>query len=502
MSNFETLPKEKSESLFLCDEKMFGKEMGHVQIKMDELIDPKLIWINRRILESDPAFVAVGNDLQAYENHILKSCAAIIDSQFYGSSRCNISPANGQYGVADRYGGAGIGHNGGSGRNALLNGYLVKGIGRTPLVSKLTPLSHASGGAYLEECVRETIFGEIVDQEFPYGAIPTLAIIDTGIKETWPEGIWPEMERRTLLVRPTFVRPAHFERAIGFISENIKEGVLDQRRVEAVFSEAIAQRGKEGLITDFKAFFFRWAHQLAYSFVNRLPHGNNTSSNIAFDGRLVDFGAMTAVPSWSITATSLYPDPYVERFENISAAIRSLSYYFGRHLDPLLSDRVEMENRISSVRASFFQFTAMEVLRLCGVPDAAANSVMQEMSTTMLQEVVQSIIGYYQTEHIDFIDVTNFPKKRWDIPEIWLPNPPKHLRKLNHLLHDIVPATKRADSRHLCIQRCRSRPLLYKPGARDSFFRDMDEILPTGTHADSERIAKYIDNIVSKCLRI
>jgi hypothetical protein len=91
-----------------------------------------------------------------------------------------------KYAVADRYGGAGIGRNGGSGRNALVNGFLVKGVGRTPLVGQSTPLSHASGGAYLEECVREAIFSEVVSHDFPYGAVPALGILGTGLVQDWP----------------------------------------------------------------------------------------------------------------------------------------------------------------------------------------------------------------------------------------------------------------------------------------------------------------------------
>ena len=40
--------------------------------------------------------------------------------------------------IADRYGGAGIGHNGGSGRNAVVGDLQIKGVGRTPLVSPET----------------------------------------------------------------------------------------------------------------------------------------------------------------------------------------------------------------------------------------------------------------------------------------------------------------------------------------------------------------------------
>ena len=142
-------------------------------------------------------------------------------------------------GYADRYGGSGIGLNGGSGRAAVVNGYLVKGVGRTPLVSSLTDESHASGGAYLEESIRETIFAEIVRAEFPCSAIPVLAIIDTGLIQIFEESAGPKMERRTLLIRPSFIRPAHFERATAYFSGNPKEGQQDTLRVSQFFTQVV-----------------------------------------------------------------------------------------------------------------------------------------------------------------------------------------------------------------------------------------------------------------------
>jgi hypothetical protein len=275
-------------------------------------------------------------------------------------------------GVADRYGGAGIGRNGGSGRNALVEGFLVKGIGRTPLVSASTPLSHASGGAYLEECVREAIFAEIVGHDFPYGAVPVLGILDTGLVQEWPEGIEPGIEPRTLLIRPPFARPAHFERALGFDSGLPFEGERDHQRVKAVFAAAVSAVGKDGLLHHIDQFWTKWAHQLAYGFVHRLSHGNNTSSNISLDGYLADFGAASSVPTWQNCATSYHFDPFVNRMNCVVMTMRSLYYYVGRHLDPQFAARPFIDARTVRCQGAFKRFVAVELLRLCGVNDLVA----------------------------------------------------------------------------------------------------------------------------------
>jgi hypothetical protein len=368
---------------------VFRSDCGHVPVRLRSIPNARILWLNRTAIANDPAFTRLSGDEYRYRQHLLNCCAYQIVPPHAPA------PTDGEIettGLADRYGGNGIGHNGGSGRNVFVNDYFVKGIGRTPLVSRLTPLSHASGGAYLEEAVRETIYAEVVAREFPYGAAPNLAIIDTGIDQDWPEGIVPSRERRVLIVRPTFVRPAHFERAVGFISPIVKEGALDHARVKAVFANAIRGIGEKDLVSRLFTFFQRWTHQLAYAFVHRLPHGNNTSSNIAFDGRMVDFGATSAVPSWAITATSLMPDPFSQRFDAVARAIKSLCYYFCRHVDPRLASMKRIESTIAENSALFYRLVSFETLKLCGVPMANALEVMNSKQVERVRHTVLSIV--------------------------------------------------------------------------------------------------------------
>ncbi len=51
----------------------------------------------------------------------------------------------------DRYGGAGLARNGGSGRAAMTQGWLIKGVGRTPLVSVASDPIHATGRSTLSD---------------------------------------------------------------------------------------------------------------------------------------------------------------------------------------------------------------------------------------------------------------------------------------------------------------------------------------------------------------
>ena len=458
-----------------------------VAVPLRRLQKARLLWLNERAARDDATFHALGADKAAYGRHLLMACGYVVDTT---SGGCDA------VGHADRYGGAGIGRNGGSGRNVFINGYQVKGVGRTPLVSALTAESHASGGAYLEECVREAIFSEVVAAEFPYGAVPTLAIIDTGLVQVWDTALGPKRERRTLLVRPAFVRPAHFERAVGFHSPRPFEGFRDHQRVVQTFGTATGLLGKDRLRQRFEALGGRWAHQLAYAFVHRLPHGSNTSSNIAFDGRLVDFGAMTALPSWSKAATALLVDPFESRFASLEQAIRSMSYYFGRHLDPRLVETPAIEARVARARAAFECCVTYEVLRLCGVPDRLAADAVQSVRGGHLWRYVRRCIAHFQAEQIDFVERVELPALPWDLHRVWDARPPAHLSLLHHVLLDLVAPAARDAALETCLLRCAPRPLLYAPAAKDRVYTSLEAAPEVGPDEDAARVANLVNTTV------
>ncbi|RTL34991.1 MAG: hypothetical protein EKK53_25210 [Burkholderiales bacterium] len=452
---------------------------------MRRLGEARLLWLNERAACIDPLFAALGHDHAAYGRHLLAHCAFLIaDHPSHADTQA----------TADRYGGAGIGRNGGSGRNVCIHGYLVKGVGRTPLVSASTPESHASGGAYLEECVRETIFSEIVDREFPGGALPTLAIIDTGLTQIWETAEGPKPERRTLLVRPAFLRPAHFERAVTFLSDRPLEGSFDHQRVVAMFRGACEAWTPAGLRRMFDRLWFRWAHQLAYAFVHRLPHGSNTSSNIAFDGRLADFGAMSAVPSWSTVATALMPDPFVRRFDAVARSMASLCYYFGRHLDPSIGDPAAIQHRSAEARAHFQRCVSFEVLRLCGVPDPIALDAVHAATADRIAKRIQRCIAHYQREQLDLVEEVQRPRQPWDLAQVWDRQPPAHLVPLGSLLLDLVGSSGRDSARVLCAHRCTSRPHLYAPTIRATIY----DALERRHGRDATELPQSVPEVISQ----
>lgn len=418
----------------------FGEDCHHVPIRLKPIKEARVLWLNHQVAEKDPNFEIFGRDIKRYEQHILSSCAYQLAPEPHING---ISNADFILGYADRYGGSGIGSNGGSGRAAIINGYLVKGIGRTPLVSSLTDESHASGGAYLEESVRETIYSEIVRAEFPHSAIPTLAIIDTGKIQIWESTESPKIERRTLLVRPCFIRPAHFERATSFFSGNPKEGVLDTLRVSRCFETAISVFGKTGLEEKYNSFWMKWARQLAYAFIHRLPHGSNTISNICLDGKFLDFGAMSAVPSWANVATMLSRQPFETQFKQLASMIYSSSYFFNRFLSDSYGNNEQICHLIEAAFLVYRKTVVSEVLRLCGVSRLSAYEFANCIELEGLWSAAMSIINHAQKEYVDLAEARPQEQSDWDFGSIWNDDSPAYLAELKIILERLIPLDER-----------------------------------------------------------
>ena len=458
--------------------------LGHVALPAHRCRDATLLWVNPRAPLIDPEGFKQTGDSDSYGKHLLAKCA-----YFVGPA----SGAEAEY-VADRYGGSGIGHNGGSGRSGLIHGYNVKGIGRTPLVSALTPESHASGGAYLEECVRETIFAEIAAQGLPHGAVPTLAIIDTGEVQDWHTTWVPTMERRTLLVRPSFLRPAHFERATGFISSDPREGARDEARVQRMFQRLLTQMTPEAVMETFDLLWHRWAEQLAWGFVNRLPHVSNTTSNIAIDGRLVDFGAMTAVPSWARTASAFHHHGFQEQLGAVVGCAKALSWFVGRHACNTYASPERAVYTRSAIRDTYETALAREVLHLLGAgPLFKAFYERDAAALIRLRAVVLRLVHHFNRENLDMLESTPVPRLPFDLAAFWHPSPPVHLRELRRELEGAT------ETRHVLI--AAKHDELYFPELKRAIYERLDFSASGGPPPSRAKVTALIDEYVRAGMR-
>jgi len=306
---------------------------------------------------------------------------------------------------ADRYGGPGVGYSGGSGRCATVGDIQVKGIGRTPLVTKKVDPFHSNGLVGVEEAVREIVWSEIAHLALPFGAVRTLGALDTGTTFPVPgaEG-GVSMRKRILLLREWTLRPAHYMRNVHFETAFLPRfGVVEDavrtaaavQSLEQVFRLMFASCKEAGepievINTGLREIAQRYACQVATASSKRIYHGGLTPSNIALDGRYLDFGTITAVPSGRRRAIRpLEPDCWNEHALLLNTLIE-LRFYIGKYATVAAKEQLVSVQELAAIFTTAFDTTQRaQLLRRTGVPAAIAARFPVEKSIRFQRCVLQ-----------------------------------------------------------------------------------------------------------------
>lgn len=198
---------------------------------------------------------------------------------------------------AERYGGFGIGDNGGGARCGTLAGMQIKGIGKNPLAGT-DDIHHSYGGFKAVYAVHEAIYSQILSRILPHGAVSVHGVILTGPDAAFIKG----MERGWggLMVREAAMRPANFLRASHFSpSEEISRQIpSDVARVRAANKRLLRHCvNADGFITMLGRFLSNAASQFAFARLAGIMHGAVTPSNICVDGRWLDLTNTSFVSS-------------------------------------------------------------------------------------------------------------------------------------------------------------------------------------------------------------
>lgn len=352
-----------------------------------------IIWVNLALARFDPKFQELRGNIDEYRRHLLSSCGYRVAVENEGGP-CSVD------GFADRYGGRGLEGNGGAGRAVYLNGYYVKGIGPTSLLGERDDGAHASGDAYLEEAVRETIYAEIFAAEFPHSAVRTLAIIGVGEKTRWDAD--NKEESLVLMVRPAFLRIGHFARALGFRSTTDRSGTLDRQRVLTAFDFVAKKRDPKRVFQWLSTLRLRIAEQMAYSFAHRLTQGSPTLSNWCVDGRVLDFGASTALPGYTKTVLA-HNGSAISYARGASGVLNELSDVF-LYAEEAFPDfeayRAELMNSTGAMVARYQSVVVRELLRIC-----AAHQGERRIEKLQHKEVETAIHRVLRAEDVRGADI-------------------------------------------------------------------------------------------------
>lgn len=280
---------------------------------------------------------------------------------------------------ADRYGGRGIGHSGGSGRCAYVEGFYVKGIGPTPLCDPLGPFFHTHGALPLGEALREVILSEVAGAEMPHGAVPTLAVI--AIPPRLHHGEHDAIgEARALLVRPAFVRAGHVERATAFVAatQDPRQRDADNLRVQAwvrAMSASVADARIVRMPADpIQTFARRIAEQMAFGRIHRLFHESYIASNLCVDGALADFGSFRSLVNWEGAHVVRGMPSFGSEWITFTRTVLMSMAFHASHFSAPGSAPVNVMLAIADGERVFERRLQREVLALFGLTDQAAGA--------------------------------------------------------------------------------------------------------------------------------
>jgi hypothetical protein len=457
---------------------------------------PRILWLNERW------FMAAGVDVRIpdIQNEI---CACFLE-KFAVSAPATDSALlpDGPEDVlwADRYGGMGSRPHGGSGRCGSSGPFNAKGVGRTPLVSPGVDWAHSHGCMSIDEAIREVINSEIAAAELPYDTVPVLAVIDTGARFQTQDGA---DSPRAVVVRPNFVRLAHFERSVfGTSGTKFSDQAVDAQRtadaVAAVVSDPEKLRVANIRFDGMGAIFHRIAIQTGVCRAHRLWQGRLATGNITVNGGLVDFGSFRAVPSWR-AAVGGPGETFGDDMLALRTAIESVCFHFQKYgaSGPAVPDAKSLLRDVQRMAQHAFEDACI----------AAIGHGTQAVTAAGLGPLFFEYFARQQREKIYIGD----HKTKWRRPWLFeaLMAPAVEGGRFTLQERAICDALRQIASRDpveggAMLARARRwlrpRPLLYYEIAVPRSRRIANRL--QGAPTDRDRVTSYINGCLSRCRRV
>ena len=366
-----------------------------VPFKAARLTKARVIWLNRRWFAEKGLPLDEPDTRQRVEQWMLEKFAyAVVDQtqpdSFSREDSCTL--------FADRYGSnSGYFPHGGSGRAAVFGGFSVKGVGATPLVGSGVNREHSHGCASLNVAIRETIYSEVFDLEFPHGAVPTVALLDAGavFESSSRPGVFLQ---RALIVRPSQMRLAHLQRAPGLldpIDGHCNSQIEDAARTRDYVAEF--ERRSAAAATETHKFlatlFGNLAAQAAFGQVHRLYSGGYFSSNLAVSAALMDFGNAYALPNWRNGRVLDHDLGFGRELHTLNATSISLDFFFQKYS----SASYVKSSRGEVISAAHLRAFSSEILRVWGLKedqnDSTADRVIEE-SRSFFRAQQRQVVNY------------------------------------------------------------------------------------------------------------
>ncbi|MFC4159180.1 hypothetical protein [Chitinimonas lacunae] len=343
------------------------------------LAQPVVVWRNERL---SPAVDLLQH---AYCLPMEGEAASIYDST---RSKCY---------WGERYGGEGLGSNGGGVRCGLDGTVQVKGVGRNPLAGTRTGFWNTYGGAALEAGLREAIWGEVCHLALPHGGTRVHGLIATGTDIPYKGNEGERRARRVLIVREASLRPAHYMRAVHFApSEEVRRDYPDEisrtrsaigllgRGFAAALGEPVPDAADAATLNHcLETLCRRLAAQMAAAAAKRIVHGSLNASNICLDGGWIDYDKMSTVSDYGKMLTGVQQPLLWSRHGWLAHMLAEWRFFLGKYLPrPIAADLISHEQLDECYHRELERRHRIEFLKLSGIPEAA----LQQLDPALCEE--------------------------------------------------------------------------------------------------------------------
>jgi len=277
---------------------------------------------------------------------------------------------------AERYGGRGVGDNGGGGRAGNFGKFQIKGNGPNPLAGGQS-VWHSYGSLNLVDAAYEAIYSTVLGRILPMGCAKIYGLVrtsDTGAFQLFGWGT--EVTELTpapgaLLVRERVLRPAHLMHADHFTPPKTTSLKREPMRIRSVYRQLKTKFDSDNHFIQFAGrFILASAKQFAFARAARIAHGGMTPSNISLDGRWLD---LTEARFLSGGKNFRGQTPFFDEPHVVVESVRQLLYVYGKcngaqfHIEPLL-------RYFDRVFANCFAYYSLSVL---GLPETHLENIAE-----------------------------------------------------------------------------------------------------------------------------
>jgi hypothetical protein len=357
-----------------------------VEYECVRIRDTRTVWLNAASMESLAEVLDAGSpdtSFARYFSYVPKF------NRCFGETELDLNDRRIYH--AERYGGRGVGDNGGGGRAGNIGPFQAKGIGPNPL-ARGSSTWHSYGSLNLIDAAYEAIYSTVLDGILPLGCARIHGVIHTS-----RTGALQSLNAATknaellptsgaLLVRERTLRPAHFMHAEHFAPPKPAGLMREPQRIRAVHRRLKTRFESHNHFIQFLGkFILSSAKQFGFARAARIAHGGVTPSNICLDGRWIDLteGRFLSSGKNFRGLTPFYDEPQV-----IAEVVTQLMYVFGKsnvsrfNVDPLL-------RYFQSTFDSCFAFYSLCIL---GLPEANLSDIAESEDGKAFAKAYSSVI--------------------------------------------------------------------------------------------------------------